>query len=87
MNPLQMVAREMAQYCDMTESEIVEAITGLFSHLNQRAYQSIQEDVNSAQALQNALQYRVVTELVTMLGSQLIAFEQIEQDDSDGITN
>jgi len=82
LSPLQIVAREMAVHSTMTREQIEGALSGVLDHLMLRAEAEIRSpDSDEAKALALALQYQAVSEAVLFLGSQLIAFEDIEADD------
>ena len=87
LNPLQMVAREMTEHSDLDCHTIEESLSGVLSHLQSRAVIEINEDANSDTASVAALQYRVVCEAIAMFGTQLIAYEDIEEDVSEGEQN
>ena len=81
MNPLQMVSRELAEHTEMDRDRIESALTQLLDHLNGRAAAEIDRDPESDEALDTATQYRVFCEIIAMFGTQLIAFEDIEEAD------
>lgn len=82
LSPLQIVAREMAAHSTMTRDQVEEALEAVLIHLMRRAEASIRASVpDAAEAMSLAQQYQAVSEAVFFLGSQLIAFEDIEADD------
>jgi hypothetical protein len=80
LNPLQMVARELAEHSDMERDQIEEALMGLLDYLNQRAVEEINRDEMSQEAMDAAVQYRVSCEVIAMFGTQLIAFEDMDDE-------
>lgn len=87
LNPLQMVAREMSDHSDLEQETIETALTGLLGHLQSRAMAEIEDDPDSDGARQAALQYRVICETVAMFGTQLIAYEDIDEEFMTGDSN
>lgn len=81
MNPLQMVSRELSENIEMDRDRIESALEGLLDHLNGRAAAEIDKDPESDAAMEAAVQYRVTCEVIAMFGTQLIAFEDIEEAD------
>lgn len=82
LSPLKIVAREMASHSTMTRDQVEEALEDVLDHLMLRAEAEIAADrEDSAEALRLARQYQAVSEAILYLGSQLIAFEDIEADD------
>lgn len=80
LNPLQMVARELSENIDM-ESDLIEgSIKDLLMYLQARAISAIDQDENSEEALKTTIQYRVICELIALFGTQLIAFEDMEDE-------
>lgn len=84
LNPLESVAREMAEHSDMERKDIEIALEGLLEHLNQRATAAIDVDEYSQEAAEAAAQYRVACEVIAMFGTQLIAFDDIEEAEMGG---
>lgn len=80
MNPLQMVARELAAQSEMERDQIEVALSDLLDHLNHRAVAEIDRDPESEDAMSAAVQYRVACEVIAMFGTQLIAFEDMENE-------
>lgn len=80
LNPLQMVARELAEHSDMERDDIEEALTELLEFLNHRAVLEIDRDEMSQEAMDAAVQYRVACEVIAMFGTQLIAFEDMDDE-------
>ena len=78
LTPLQMVAREMERHTDLTRGQIETAIESVLDHLKGRALRPLKSD---QERLERALQYQAVSEVILFLGTQLIAFEDIEEDD------
>lgn len=87
LNALQMVAREMSGHSDHDQETIEEALSGLLSHLQSRAMVEIELDSNSSAAREAALQYRIVCETIATFGTQLIAFEDMEEELFPGGSN
>ncbi len=87
LNPLQMVARELCEQSEMERDQIESALTGLLDHLNARAVAAIDEDENSDDAMDAAVQYRVACEVIAMFGTSLIAYEDIEDELPGGEPN
>jgi len=87
LNPLQMVAREMSDHSDLEQETIEDALKGLLGHLQSRAMAEIEDDPNSNAARQAAVQYRVICETVAMFGTQLIAYEDIDEEIMEGESN
>lgn len=81
LNPLQIVAREMAQHTRLTEEQVAHGLQGALGHLMERAAEAIACDPESFEAVRLARQYQAVSEAVLFLGTQLIAFEDIEAED------
>lgn len=82
LSPLQIVAREMATHSTMTRGQVEAALEAVLIHLMRRAEVAIREDTSDGiEAMELARQYQAVSEAVLFLGSQLIAFEDIEADD------
>lgn len=81
LNPLQMVAREMAPHSTMTRGQIESALSAVLDHLMLRADSEIRADSKSESAVSLARQYQAVSEAILLLGSQLIAFDDIEAED------
>lgn len=80
LNPLEMVAREMSEFVDMDREHIEKSLIGLLLHLNTRALHEIDMDPHSDQARSAASQYRVACEAIALFGTQLIAFEDMDDD-------
>lgn len=78
LSPLERVAREMTEHCDLTEQEVEQALRDLLSHLMGRASQKLVDDDGSLEALAASRQYWVFAELVAQFGTALIAFDDIE---------
>jgi hypothetical protein len=87
LNPLQMVAREMSDHSDLDQETIEAALVGLLTHLQSRAMSEITEDHNSVTARQAAVQYRVLCETIAMFGTQLITYEDMDEDMMTGDSN
>lgn len=87
LNPLQMVAREMSDHSDLDQETITEALTELLNHLQSRAMIEIDVDPDSKAARASAIQYRVICETVAMFGTQLIAFEDMDDELPEGESN
>lgn len=87
LSPLQMVAREMAEHSSLTQEQIAESLRGVVTHLHQRARDALDKDIQSQEAIEMARQYQAVSETILFLGSQLIAFEDLDAADSDRIKN
>lgn len=83
LNPLESVAKEMAEHSDMEREDIETAIKGLLQHLNERTAAAIDADEYSEEAAQAAVQYRVACEVIATFGTQLIAFEDMEEEEMD----
>lgn len=81
LNPLESVAKEMAEHSDMEQGDIEAALEGLLEHLNERATAAIDVDEYSEEAAEAAAQYRVACEVIATFGTQLIAFEDIEEEE------
>lgn len=82
-----MVAREMSDHSDLDKETIAEALTGLLNHLQSRAMGEIDADPDSQEARSSAIQYRVICETVAMFGTQLIAFEDMDDELPEGESN
>lgn len=80
LNPLQMVARELAESSDLERDHIESTLTELLDHLQKRAVTEIDRDPESDAAMAAAVQYRVACELVATFGTALIAFEDMERE-------
>ena len=80
LNPLQMVARELADHIDMEPEEVERKITDLISFLHNRAVIEIDKNVDSPEALAAAQEYRIACEVIAFFGTQLIAFEDMEDE-------
>lgn len=80
LNPLQMVAIELAENSDMDYTRVETALIELALHLNDRAAQAIDRDEDSKEARSAAIQYRVFVEAIATFGTQLIAFEDMEEE-------
>ncbi len=87
LNPLQMVAREVAEHSGHEEETVELAMTELLEHLQLRAVNEIDTDPDSAAAAAAAIQYRIICEMIAMFGTQLIAFEDMEEDLARGDPN
>jgi len=75
----------MAEHSSMTRKQVEDALEGVLMHLMSRAEEQMNTDATSPRAVELALQYQAVSEAVLYLGTQLIAFEDIEaEDDVDG---
>lgn len=86
LNPLEMVAREMAPHSQLGDEETIQRrIMGLLTHLHDRATVELEIDADTPGALRASQEYLVAVELVNFFGSQLIAFEDIDR--SEGIAN
>jgi hypothetical protein len=84
LNPLQMVAKEIADHSTLTKEQIEESLKAVLNHLNERTATAIKSDIDSVESFDFAKQYQAVSETILYLGSQLIAFEEIESmDDLD----
>jgi hypothetical protein len=79
LNPLETVAAEMTQHSGMTEDEMRVALTGVLNHLQRRAQIALRAHPDSDDATRMANEYRAVSEVVNVFGTQLIAFEDIER--------
>ncbi len=87
LNPLQTVALEMSNHSEMTFEQIEKSLLGLLEHLKQRAHAAI-EDKLDEDALDFAREYRAAAELIATFGTQLIAFEDMEESYGEGeLTN
>lgn len=80
LNPLQMVARELSEHSEMDRDQIEGALMDLLEYLNQRAVEEIEDDETSQDAMDAAVQYRVACEVIAMFGTQLIAFEDMDDE-------
>jgi hypothetical protein len=80
LNPLQMVAKELSQHSDMEYDRIESSLLGLVHHLNERALAEIKRDQASDEAAEAAAQYRTFVETIAMFGTQLIAFEDMDEE-------
>lgn len=87
MNPLQMVSRELSENTEMDRDRIESSLEALLDHLNDRAAAEIDKNVESDEAMQTATQYRVFCELIALFGTQLIAYEDMEEADLSGESN
>lgn len=87
LNPLQMVAREMADHSELDQETIAEALSSLLGHLQSRALEEINTDPQSDAAKAAAVQYRVACETVAAFGTQLIAFEDMDDELSEEESN
>lgn len=77
-----MVAKEVAgSITSLTESQIEYALRGVLSLLNSRASEAIAEDPRSDESHELAAQYLALSETLLYLGTQLIAFEDMESAD------
>jgi hypothetical protein len=66
----------------MTQGQVEDALEGVLIHLMRRTQAAISlEPSDESDAIELARQYQAVSEVVLFLGSQLIAFEDIEADD------
>lgn len=81
LSPLQVVAREVAQHTRLTETQVSDGLQGALGHLMERAAAAIARDPDSIESITLARQYQAVSEAVLFLGTQLIAFEDIEAED------
>lgn len=77
----------MADHSDLDQETIEAALTGLLTHLQSRAMSEITCDPNSEAARQAAAQYRVICETIAMFGTQLIAYEDIDEEMMTGDSN
>lgn len=83
LTPLEMIAREMEQHSELSREQIEEAIALALEHLMKRAARRTRSDEMD---LSRSIQYQAVSEALLFLGTQLIAFEDIEtQEDPDDI--
>jgi hypothetical protein len=80
LNPLQMVARELAEHIDMESDEIERGLVNLTMFLHDRAAAEIDKDVDSDEAAEAVKQYRIICEVIAFFGTQLIAFEDMEDE-------
>ncbi len=87
LTPLEMVAREMAEHSSLEEHVIADAITRHLSATRKRAADAIMNDMESIEAMQLTAEYQAIAEMVLFFGSQLIAFEDIDADESYGPAN
>lgn len=87
LNPLQMVARELAENSDLKYDRIESALRDLLMFLHGRAMAEIDKDVQSQDAIDAAVQYRVACEVIGLFGTQLIAFEDMEDELPSGTSN
>ena len=82
LTPLQIVARELATHSTMSSAQIESALSSVLEHLMHRAEVELSATrQDSTLALELARQYQATSEAFLFLGSQLIAFEDIEADD------
>lgn len=82
LTPLDMVAREMSEHSSLGEKDISDSIMRTLAHLRRRAADAITKDVESDEAMRFAQEYQTMSELVLFFGSQLIAFEDIDAEDT-----
>lgn len=87
LNPMQMVAREMANHSKMTANEFETAFIGLLDHLQARARVEIDADPNSEASRNAAMQYRAASETIAAFGTQLIAFDDMEDEISRDVSD
>ncbi len=87
LTPLQMVTEEMAIHSSMTGPQLERALIGVLEHLNKRAVDAMERDIDSLESVRVAREYQAVAEVIEFLGSQLIAYEEIDIDDGDRIKN
>jgi hypothetical protein len=87
LNPLEMVAREIAPHSNILTDEphVRRRILGLLSHLHERATLQLETDADSPEAVRCTEEYLVAVEIVNYFGTQLIAFEDIEL--TQGVAN
>lgn len=81
MNPLQMVALAVSQDSSLSEQQMLDSLHEALNHLMLRADAEIRTDVDGPDAISLARQYQAVSEVILFLGTQLIAFEDIEAED------
>jgi hypothetical protein len=87
LNPLQMVVREMSEHGDLDRDTLEIALTGLLMHLQSRARTQIDLNADSVEACEAAIQYRAVCEMIAVFGTQLIAFEDMDDELPTGDRN
>jgi hypothetical protein len=87
LNPLQMVARELEEQTGVDVERIEKTLRDLLTFLHGRAVFEIDKDVHSDDAVSAAIQYRMVGEMIALFGTQLIAFEDMEDELPNGPSN
>jgi hypothetical protein len=87
LNPLQMVARELSEQNDMTRERVEKCLMDVLMFLHGRALAEVERDPHDQVAIDVAAQYRVVCEIIALFGTQLIAFEDMEDELPRGTSN
>jgi len=91
LNPLQMVAREMAQHSDYApfgeEDKIVRRLISVLDYLHDRAALQVQVSPDTPEALSFSEEYLAVCEVIAQFGTQLTAFEDIEMSSDERDSN
>ena len=82
-----MVAVEVSEHSSMSVEEMQRSLMDALAHLGERAAEAIDADENSERARDLAMQYQAISETILYLGSQLIAFEDIDAHLGDKFKN
>lgn len=72
LNPLQVVAKTMADGGTMSEAEYIRSFMGVFDALEKRAKVALENDDSGIEALDAAREFCAVTEIVNVFGRYLI---------------
>lgn len=80
-NPLQRVALEMAENCELSAEEIDTHLRGLLEQAHKRASELLESDTDDddPESLAASQQYYVLAEIIKQFGTALLAFDDMEE--------
>ena len=79
LNPIQRIAKELEPHSSLSEDDIERSLVGIIEVLQMRAEDEIEDDPESDEASVAAMEFLAFTEMVTMFGSSLLAYDEIEK--------
>lgn len=89
LNPIQRIARELEPSSSLSEEDLERSFVGIMDLLQRRAEDEIGLDPESDASEAAAREFLAFTEMMTMFGGSLLAYDEIEPpgDGEEGLKN
>lgn len=87
MNPIRRIAEELEPHSTLSTDDINESLIRTMELLKERAEDEIDLDATSLAAARAAMDFLAFTEMLTLFGSSLMSYDEIQEQPKSEMTN